>query len=96
MYEVRTTAQFDSWVASLGDINAQARVFARLSNMAKGNFGDWKSVGGRVLESRIHYGAGYRLYFMRDGSSVVLLLSGGDKSSQSRDILRAQVLAAAY
>ena len=95
MHEVRTTAVFDDWLDGLVGDRALTKVLARLANMAEGNFGDCKSVGGRVLESRIHGGPGYRLYFVREGSTVTVLLLGGDKSTQSRDILRAQALAGA-
>ena len=95
MHEIRTTDVFDDWLHGLVGDRAMTRVLARIANMAQGNFGDCKSVGGRVLESRIHSGAGYRLYFVREGSTVIVLLLGGDKSTQSRDIMRAQALAAA-
>lgn len=61
--------------------------------MELGNLGDWKSVGGHVCEARVDYGPGYRLYFIRDGEAVVILLCGGDKASQRRDIARARALA---
>ena len=96
MYEIRTTAAFDDWLDGLFGDRALTKVLARVANMAEGNFGDCRSVGGRVLESRIHSGLGSRIYFTREGSTATVLLLGGDKSTQSRDILRAHALAAAF
>ena len=95
MYEIRSTRAFDDWLDGLVCQRALTKVLARIAHMADGNFGDCKPVGGRVWESRIHFGPGYRLYCMREGVTVVLLLLGGDKSTQSRDIERATALAAA-
>jgi putative addiction module killer protein len=94
MNEIRTTAAFDDWLDGLHGDRALTRVLARIANMSEGNFGDCKPVGGGVFESRIHSGPGYRLYYTQQGSTVTVLLLGGDKSSQSRDILRAQAMAA--
>ena len=96
MYEIRTTTAFDVWLDGLVGDRALTRVLARIANMADGNFGDCRSVGGRVFESRIHSGPGYRIYFTREGSTATVLLIGGDKSTQARDILRAHALAAAF
>jgi len=93
MIEVRQTREFSSWLGALRDLRAQARIVARLRKMELGNLGDWKSVGGPVCEARIDYGPGYRLYFTRDGETVVILLCGGDKASQRRDIAKAKALA---
>ena len=68
----------------------QDRIQERLTRLAGGNFGDWKSVGEGIFESRFHFGAGYRIYFGIVGNTIVLLLCGGDKSSQMRDIERAK------
>jgi putative addiction module killer protein len=78
------------WLESLRDKVAQARIRVRLRQIQAGNFGDCKSVGDSVMELRIHVGAGYRVYFARHGKAVVLLLCGGDKSSQSTDIRQAK------
>ena len=94
MIEVRSTAEFDRFVGKLTDRAGRARILARLDRLATGNFGDWKSVGGGVAELRIQTGPGYRVYFARRGDTVVILLCGGDKSSQQRDIDRARELAA--
>ena len=77
------------WLAALRDIRARARVAARIDRLRVGNFGDCKGLGGGVLELRIDYGPGYRVYFGMVGVQVVLLLCGGDKRSQNADIDRA-------
>jgi putative addiction module killer protein len=77
---------FSNWFDKLRDRKAQARIDARLARVSLGNFGDTKSVGEGVLELRIDYGPGYRVYLGRDGSAVVILLLGGDKRAQSKDI----------
>lgn len=91
--EIRKTDLFASWLDALRDIHARARVQARIERMATGNFGDMKAVGEGVSELRIDYGPGYRIYFTKRGSQLIILLVGGDKSSQRRDIQTAQRLA---
>lgn len=91
--EVRQTAVFESWFVKLRDVEAKARINVRIRRLSLGNFGDTKPVGGGVSELRIHYGPGYRLYFVRRGDELVILLNGGDKSGQDRDIARARELA---
>jgi putative addiction module killer protein len=81
---------FSDWLASLKDARAVGIVRARLNRIRLDNFGDCKSVGGGIEELRIDFGPGYRVYFGREGSLVVILLCGGSKGSQARDILRAQ------
>ncbi len=83
---------FKRWIRSLRDRTAVARINARLRNVSLGNAGEAKSVGGGLFEMRVHHGPGYRLYFLREGSTVVVLC-GGDKGSQERDIERAERLA---
>ncbi|MCB0072155.1 MAG: type II toxin-antitoxin system RelE/ParE family toxin, partial [Caldilineaceae bacterium] len=83
---------FREWLEGLRDHQARARIRARLNRVRLGNFGDSKSVGGGVFELRIPYGPGYRIYFGRDGDKVVILLTGGDKRRQARDIALAQTL----
>lgn len=92
MYQVRQSDVFSRWLAELRDARAKARVIARIDSAKFGNLGDAKSVGGGVHEMRVHVGAGYRIYFARIGKVVLLLLCGGDKSSQVRDIARARRL----
>jgi putative addiction module killer protein len=84
---------FSSWLRGLNDVNAELRIVSRIRRMELGNPGDVKSVGEGVSEMRIDYGPGYRLYYTRRGSAVIILLCGGDKKSQSRDIRMAQKMA---
>jgi putative addiction module killer protein len=95
MYTVRLTEDFRDWLDELSDKRAQLRVVARLRQAEAGNLGDWASVGGDVSEMRVHFGPGYRLYFTRRGSVLIIMLAGGDKSTQTRDIRRAQRIASA-
>lgn len=81
---------YDEWFNSLRDINAQAKIISRLNRMADGNLGDYRSVGEGVCELKINYGPGYRIYFGQIGSTIVLLLCGGDKSTQDKDIRQAK------
>ena len=85
MVKILRTAEFDTWLDNLKDRLAKSGVQARIDRMAKGNAGDVKPVGEGVSEMRIHVGAGYRVYFTRVGTTIVLLLCGGAKSSQNRD-----------
>lgn len=93
MFEVRRTAEFIAWLTELRDVQARARIAKRLDRIADGNFGDAKSVGDGVSELRFTFGPGYRVYYTMRGEIVVILLCGGDKGSQSRDIERAVALA---
>ena len=93
MVEVRGTEAFSDWLDRLSDARAFAKIVVRLERVAAGNFGDVEPVGEGVSELRIHHGPGYRIYFTRVGTAVVLLLCGGDKSSQERDIRAAKSLA---
>jgi len=93
MVEVRQGTEFSNWLHRLRDANAVARIVARIRRMEQGNFGDVRGVGAGVMEMRIDYGAGYRVYYTFRGVAIVLLLCGGDKRTQSRDIRRAQELA---
>ena len=90
MYVVRQTQAFQDWLDALKDLRAQVRIVARLRQAEAGNLGDWKAVGGDVSEMRIDVSAGYRLYFARRGRILIVMLAGGDKSTQSKDIKRAQ------
>jgi putative addiction module killer protein len=93
MITVHSTQTFQKWFDGLRDSMAQKRILVRIGWLERGNFGDAKSVGGGVSELRMDHGPGYRLYFTRRGQEIVLLLCGGDKSSQARDIALAQKLA---
>jgi len=93
MIEVRKTDLFANWLDNLRDIQAKARVLVRIERLASGNVGDVKPVGEGVSEMRINYGPGYRVYFVQRGSELIILLAGGDKSSQPRDIKAAIRLA---
>ena len=93
MIEIRKTEIFTKWFDGLKDRRAKARIQARIDRMEMGNFGDAAPVGQGVSELRIFYGPGYRVYFIQRGSVVVILLSGGDKSTQNADIRRAKELA---
>jgi putative addiction module killer protein len=84
--EVRKTNEFALWLDGLRDIHARARVQSRIERLAAGNPGDVKPVGEGVSELRIDYGPGYRVYFVQKGSVSIILLAGGDKSTQARDI----------
>ena len=85
--------EFARWLDGLDDRRAGARILARLTSAEHGNFGDCEPVGEGVSEMRVHFGPGYRVYFTRSGQTVYVLLCGGDKSSQRRDIERAKAMA---
>jgi putative addiction module killer protein len=89
VFTVRQTQEFQEWLDALKDFRAQVRIAARLRLAEAGNLGDWKAVGGDVSEMRVDFGPGYRLYFTRRGSILIVMLAGGDKSTQARDIKQA-------
>jgi len=91
--EIRQTATYSEWFTSLRDRAAKARIDIRLRRLSLGNFGDVKPVGEGVSELRIHFGPGYRVYFTQREKEIVILLVGGDKSSQDQDIKLAKALA---
>ncbi len=93
MSEVRQTQAYQVWFDGLRDREARFRIVARIRRLSLGNFGDTRPLKGGVSELRIAYGPGYRVNYQRAGSGVVVLLLGGDKSSQRRDIERARALA---
>ena len=93
MLSLRRTAVYQAWFDGLRDIQAVARIAKRLDRLALGNPGDVRSVGEGVSEMRIDYGPGYRIYYRQRGSEIVILLCGGDKGSQDRDIREAKRLA---
>ena len=90
MFTVRQTQEFQDWLDALKDLRAQVRIAARLRLAEAGSLGDWKPVGGEVSEMRVEVGPGYRLYFTRRGSILIVMLAGGDKSTHVKDIKRAQ------
>jgi putative addiction module killer protein len=90
MIEVRQTDEFSGWLRRLRDANAVARIAGRIRRMEMGNPGDNRSVGQGVLEMRIGYGPGYRVYYAHRGAQIVILLCGGDKRTQQQDIKKAQ------
>ena len=93
MLVVRQTDIFRSWLQSLNDARAIARIAVRIDRLAMGNPGDVRPVGSGISEMRIHYGPGYRVYFVLRGAELIILLCGGDKSTQSADIARARHVA---
>ena len=94
MYTVRQTEEFVAWLDDLKDKRAQVRIAARLRQVEAGNLGDWQPIEGDVLELRVDFGPGYRLFFTRRGRIIIVMLTAGDKSSQKRDIRRALKFAA--
>jgi putative addiction module killer protein len=93
MMEIRQTEIFSSWFGALRDRRAKVRIQARIDRMELGNFGDVAPVGEGVSELRIHYGPGYRVYFVQRGPILLVLLAGGDKGSQDADIQNAKEIA---
>ena len=93
MIEIRKTENFAKWLDGLHDIRARARILVRIERLASGNPGDVKAVGEGVSELRINYGPGYRVYYKKRGQRVIVLLAGGDKSTQAKDIKTALRLA---
>lgn len=89
MIQIEVTNEFDKWLRRLGDPQAKVRIFERIRRLRDCNPGDVKPVGKGVCEMRISYGPGYRLYYTQRGESLIILLCGGDKSTQKKDIARA-------
>jgi len=96
MIEVIKTSVFDTWLSGLKDGRAKARIAARIDRLSNGNAGDVKPVGKGVSEIRIDHGPGYRVYFLQHGQVLVVLLCGGDKSTQKQDIKDAKDYAASW
>jgi putative addiction module killer protein len=96
LLENRRSTTFNKWLRALRDGVGRGRILDRIDRLAEGNFGDAKPVGNRIIELRLVFGPGYRIYFVRVGEAVVVLLCGGDKSSQVRDIKQAQTIAQEY
>jgi putative addiction module killer protein len=93
MYIIRTLPQFDKWLSSIKDGMTKRRLVVRIKKAQLGNLGDVKSLGDGVFEMREHFGAGYRMYFVQRGTVMIVMLGGGDKSSQIDDIAKAKQLA---
>lgn len=96
VYVLKETDEYSKWLRKIRDFNARAAILKRMVRVRDGNLGDYKSVGTGVLEFRIDYGPGYRVYFTKHGKEILLLLIGGDKSTQIADIRLAQILKSEY
>ena len=96
MPEIVKSSMFGTWLAGLRDRRGRAIVLARIDRLASGNRGDWEPVGSGIFEMRIHYGPGYRIYVLERGRTIAILLCGGDKSSQKRDIATAKSIASQW
>lgn len=96
MIRIEETERFSNWLSALRDPVAKAKIALRIQRLAFGNPGDIAPIGDGLSEMRIHYGPGYRIYLMQQGNECVLLLGGGDKSTQRSDMLRAHMLAKDY
>jgi len=92
MIKLHETITFTQWLNDLKDRRARAKIVARLQRLINGLAGDVEPVGEGISELRIHYGKGYRVYYKRSGESIIIILCGGDKSSQSKDIKKAKLL----
>ncbi len=93
VYTITRTEAFDVWLSKLKDARGKARIIERIRSAERGNFGDCKPIGESVSEMRIHFGSGYRIYFARSGEVMYVLLCGGTKRGQNRDIIKAKELA---
>ncbi len=96
IYKVQETATFSKWLFKLKDVKGKISIIRRIKRIGMGNFGDYKSLGNEVSELRITSGPGYRIYYTTKDHAVILLLIGGDKSTQSKDIEKAKNLAKEY
>lgn len=93
MIEVRKTEAYSKWFVGLKDAKAKARILVRIERLIAGNFGDFKSIGESLYELRFDFGPGYRIYFLKHGGNLVILMAGGDKRTQADDIKKAQEMA---
>ncbi|KRR21180.1 addiction module antitoxin RelB [Bradyrhizobium lablabi] len=94
MFEVLTTDEFDKWLSKLADERAKIKIVSRVARLRFGNAGDVKPVGEGVSEMRIHHGPGYRVYYKQTNKTIIVMLCGGDKSTQEKDVRRAKEMAA--
>lgn len=95
-YEIDTTPQFDKWLKKIRDRTVLSRFDIRLNRVAKGNFGDTKQITTNLFELRFFFGSGYRIYYTIQNEKIILLLCGGDKSTQSKDVTQAKALLEKY
>ena len=96
MFTVKETTNYAKWIDGLKDKTAQIRIVARIKRLAEGNPGDAKLLSGGIYELRINYAKGYRVYYIHRGDQIIILLAGGDKTSQNKDIVTARRLAKEY
>ncbi|MDR1967532.1 MAG: type II toxin-antitoxin system RelE/ParE family toxin [Burkholderiaceae bacterium] len=96
MFQIESSETFLRWLNHLRDLTAKGKIQARIRRASMGNMGDVGPIEGVVSEMRIDHGPGYRVYFMQEGANLIVLLCGGDKSTQSVDIARAKTIAAEY
>jgi putative addiction module killer protein len=93
MYEIETVADFDNWLKSIRDGNTRMVIVKRIRSMSMGTLGETGSLGNGLFEAKIRFGPGFRLYFVNKGAKIIVLLCGGDKSSQEQDIKKARKMA---
>jgi putative addiction module killer protein len=96
MYKIKQTKLFSTWLTKLKDIKGKVSILRRVDRVKNGNFGDYKYISENIYELRISSGPGYRVYYVKDTDKIVILLVGGDKSSQDIDIKKAKLLAKEY
>lgn len=94
MFEVLTTDEFDRWLSDLADERARTKIASRVARLRFGNAGDAKPIGEGVSEMRVHHGPGYRVYYKQTNKTMIVMLCGGDKSTQGKDVRRAKKMAA--
>jgi len=94
MFEVLTTEEFDRWLSDLADERARTKIASRVARLRFGNAGDAKPVGEGLSEMRVHHGPGYRIYYKQTNKTIIVMLCGGDKSTQEKDVRRAKKMAA--
>lgn len=93
MIEILQTNEFSDWIRNLRDKTARFRIIVQIDKLKLGNFNNTKALGGSLFEQKVDYGPGYRVYFLKKGQNIVILLCGGDKSTQQKDITKAQIMA---
>jgi len=96
MYKIKETIYFSKWLKKLKDVKGKVSIIRRLKRVSQGNLGDYKSLGNNICELRLTTGPGYRIYYMQKNDEIIILLVGGDKSTQTQDIKKAKQLAKEY